>query len=1078
MTRTLTVNVLGGVGASRGEVAAAFPGLKERAVLALLALEAGRTVSVEQLIDGVWGEAVTDSVLSSLRVRVSRLRRSLDVLGAGPLVVSVPGGYRLDVPPDVVDAHRFTAAIRQARDAARGGDSPRALTVWREAMAAWGGEPLIGLGAVPFAPTRATGLLNQWLDAHELGVELELAAGDPLRVLDDAEQLAAAHPYRESAWGCLARLLYGVGRPADALARLAELRRTLRDDLGLDPSPELRALELAILDHAPELTVIVAPPGQHARVTSPAPRPGTAAKVPRDDWVARLAVAVTGGPVVLHGEAGIGKSTLTADLVAVRAAADLPTLRVGVRSEPQRALEVIAAIVDQLDSLAGAADWRAAMTERQAAVVAHLAGAAAPGELVPTSGDELFSAACELIAGGLRGTAVLLVVEDVHWLDASSSDVLDRLLLEPGVAMMLTSRRHPGEWGRGWSRARAIELTPFEAADVRAWLAMVAPDRVDDDRVAAMLRRSGGNPLLLSFAFTADGDDHAATTPAVADLVRERAGELSRRTRDAMALAALLGDEFPLDPLVRLRPTIEADLAAAADEGLVRLDAERRVGVFLHGLVAEALAEALPAGLRVAWHDELCRVLVAGGAAPGAIARHALGAAEIDPLRAARAALDAGRNQAEYFEWSMALDWARRGLAVVERSGLDGDRVVAGLRLLAGTCQRRAGGTPASAYADLLAAAEALSAAGDDELFVVTTTELCLHGHASNAGGVDARAAALYEQALLAAVDDVVRAPLLSAGAALMALSADAPRGRRLYAEAVATAGRSGDRGAQRAVLLNAHLGYEHPGDQRPRRRAAEWLAGDSDVEARWEGQFLGFGLALIDADRTAIDRSLAALRALTPVVRQRTRTGALLQIECVHAMLCGDIERADALAAEALEAVLAKYSESWATSVYAALLFPIREIQGRVAELAGPVAVLAAAAPGFVTWQAVAAYVGYAAGDDAMVAAALDALAGDQLALAEDLTWTGIATLLCRVAWYTQHRRLAEQLRTALVPFAEQMTWNGISTHGPVAAGLAFVADLLGDRRAVDLHLATAAALLDRLRAPHLWWRELDGLR
>ena len=413
-------------------------------------------------------------------------------------------------------------------------------------------------------------------------------------------------------------------------------------------------------------------------------------------------MAVTGGPVVLHGEAGIGKSTLTADLVAVRAAADLPTLRVGVRSEPQRALEVIAAIVDQLDSLAGAADWRAAMTERQAAVVAHLAGAAAPGELVPTSGDELFSAACELIAGGLRGTAVLLVVEDVHWLDASSSDVLDRLLLEPGVAMMLTSRRHPGEWGRGWSRARAIELTPFEAADVRAWLAMVAPDRVDDDRVAAMLRRSGGNPLLLSFAFTADGDDHAATTPAVAHLVRARAGELSRRTRtrwrSPRCSATSSRSTHSCGCVRRSRPISPPRLTRA---GTPRCRAARRR---VPPRPRRRGARRGPAGgLRVAWHDELCRVLVAGGAAPGAIARHALGAAEIDPLRAARAALDAGRNQAEYFEWSMALDWARRGLAVVERSGLDGDRVVAGLRLLAGTCQRRAGGTPASAYADLLA---------------------------------------------------------------------------------------------------------------------------------------------------------------------------------------------------------------------------------------------------------------------------------------------------------------------------------------------------------------------------------------
>ena len=304
-----------------------------------------------------------------------------------------------------------------------------------------------------------------------------------------------------------------------------------------------------------------------------------------------------------------------------------------------------------------------------------------------------------------------------------------------------------------------------------------------------------------------------------------------------------------------------------------------------------------------------------------------------------------------------------------------------------------------------------------------------------------------------------------------MALSADAPRGRRLYAEAVATAGRSGDRGAQRAVLLNAHLGHEHPGDQRPAARR-EWLAGDSDVE-RVGGQFLGFGLALIDADRTAIDRSLAALRALTPVVRQRTRTGALLQIGAC-AMLCGDIERADALPQR-------RWKRCWRSTASHGQRRCTPRCSSRFARskaasprLAGPVAVLRPrhrASSRGRRWLPTSA----SPPATAMVAAALDALAGDQLALAE--TPRGPGSPRCCVGWRgtpapPAGRAAADRART--VRRADDVERHQHASVAPASPS----SPTCSASRAVDLHLATAAALLDRLRAPHLWWRELDGLR
>ncbi len=524
----------------------------------------------------------------------------------------------------------------------------------------------------------------------------------------------------------------------------------------------------------------------------------------------------------------------------------------------------------------------------------------------------------------------------------------------------------------------------------------------------------------------------------------------------------------------RIRPHALAALREAADEGLVRLDGDDNA-TFLHGLIAEALTADVPRGLLVAWHDELCHALTAANAAPAAVATHTLGAADLDPHRATRACLAAASADALVFEWLAAVSWAGRGLDVAARFGIGGDVDEARLLELVGTGLRRTS-QPGSDVA-LLRAAERGREVGALDVVAGAVIELCLHGPTTQAGAVDERALRELEAALTLDLPAARRAELLAAGATLMTVSDHADRARALYLEAADTAERAGDPMTLRSVHLSAHLGLSHPADLHRRRVAAAALASFDDAEARWEAQFLRFGLCLIDADRAGVDAALAELRRLTPQVRQRERERGLLQVEAVHAHLTGDLVAAEQLAERALAACLEAFSESWSMSIYATLLFPVREVQGRLGELVGAVTALAAESPGFVTWRALTACVAGAAEDRELVDRELGVLTASGFELAEDLTWTAVATMLCRPIFWTRDVAAAAVLTSRLAPYAGQMSWNGLSTHGPVDAGLACLADVLGDVEGRTIHLAAARELLDRCGAPHLWWPELSQL-
>ncbi|WP_406073181.1 BTAD domain-containing putative transcriptional regulator [Micromonospora sp. NBC_01638] len=220
-------------------------GPRLRALLALLLLDAGRVVSAERLIDGLYGEHPPRGAANALQSQVSRLRQALPA-GHNPVEFH-PAGYRLAVDPDDVDAYRFERLAEAGRRALADGDWPRAATVLREALELWRGPALADVIDVAGAPAQTARLDELRLAAIEDRIEADLALGAHAALVAELRELVVAHPLRERSRGQLLRALSALGRPAEALAEFEDARRTLAEQLGVDPSAALAAIHLAVL---------------------------------------------------------------------------------------------------------------------------------------------------------------------------------------------------------------------------------------------------------------------------------------------------------------------------------------------------------------------------------------------------------------------------------------------------------------------------------------------------------------------------------------------------------------------------------------------------------------------------------------------------------------------------------------------------------------------------------------------------------------------------------------------------------------------------------------------------------------
>src|SRR6266542_1288145 len=250
--------VLGPLEVRDGDRSRPLAGAKQRALLALLLVNANHVVSRDRLIDELWGDEPPETAVTSVQVYVSRLRK---VLPAGTLLTRAPG-YLLEVAPQDVDLLRFERLLADARKA----DPERASRLLREALELWRGSALAEFEE-PFAQVEGARIDDLRLAALEERIEADLSLGRHADLIGELETLVAQHPHRERLRGQLMVALYRSGRQAEALDAYRQARAAL-DELGIEPSAELRQLEKAILTQDRALEI------QRIRVTEDITLPG------------------------------------------------------------------------------------------------------------------------------------------------------------------------------------------------------------------------------------------------------------------------------------------------------------------------------------------------------------------------------------------------------------------------------------------------------------------------------------------------------------------------------------------------------------------------------------------------------------------------------------------------------------------------------------------------------------------------------------------------------------------------------------------------------------------------------------
>ncbi|MGM1063299.1 BTAD domain-containing putative transcriptional regulator [Saccharothrix sp. Mg75] len=285
---------------------------KHRALLAALSLRAGRVVSIGELVSFLWGGSPPARTRGTLQTYVMRLRQ---LLGDPSLIRTTPDGYRLVVPPEHVDVHRFATTADLARQAARSGRPADAAELYAEALSLWRGPALADVPSESLRADEVPRLAERLLVVHEERNDVELALGNHERLVPVLRALTADHPLRERFWAQLMVALYRASRQAEALAAFRQVDRLLDEQLGIEPGAALRAVHQAILVGDPAL----AAPGE--RVDRDVPDdlpPDVPALVGREELVDRISRLVappsapgTAVPVVaLTGAPGVGKTAL------------------------------------------------------------------------------------------------------------------------------------------------------------------------------------------------------------------------------------------------------------------------------------------------------------------------------------------------------------------------------------------------------------------------------------------------------------------------------------------------------------------------------------------------------------------------------------------------------------------------------------------------------------------------------------------------------------------------------------------------------------------------------------------------
>ena len=928
--------ILGPLEVCDGDHSLPLGGAKQRALLAVLILNANRVVSVERLLDALWAERPPASGAKALHVYVSQLRK----LFTEDRVVTQPPGYLLRVEPGELDESRFEALREQAGSAA-----PRAAAdLLRDALSLWRGAPLADFTYDDFAQADIGRLVELHLSTIEQRIDADIELGRHLELVGELEGLVAAHPLRERLRRQLMLVLYRSGRQAEALDAYRSARSALVEELGIEPGRELRELERAILRQDPTLDFVALGDGVGQRGEAP-----RGAFVGREFELAELlsgldeTLAGHGRLFLLVGEPGIGKSRLGEELI---------------RDARGRGFQVLVGRCWEAGGAPAYWPWMQALRgyirdcETETLRSQLGAGAANLAQIVPELRERfpdlpelpaldgadarfrLFDATAQFLKTASRMRPLVLALDDLHAADAPSLLLLQflareladsRLLVlgalrdvDPLPGRMLT--RMLAELARE-PVTRRLSLAGLSETAVAEYVERTAAALVSPELVAALYQETEGNPLfvtetvrLLALEGVQRGaTEHGLAIPqSVRDVIARRLTHLSEQCNHLLELASVLGREFAQAVLARMTGVSEDELLEALDEAItarIVTDVPGAAGRlrFAHVLIRDTLYEGLATGRRVRLH----RLAVGAleklyGEEPGThlveLAHHSVAASDFHK------ALHYARRAADWTFAVLAYEEAARlyelALEAFEQAGARDESERAELLLSLGEAFARAGDRPSSKRA-FLAAAEIAKALGLSRLLARAAAGYGGRIVWARAGGDDKLVPLLEEALAVLPEDDAeLRSRLLARLAGALRDEHSRERREAFSREALALARRSGNLAVLAYALDGRTSAIIAPDTQAEvfelateMGRVAERI---TDHERVVHSHVHRLFAHILSGEMDEAERALAVVEPIAADLNQPAQRWLVYSAQADVALALGNVPEAEALVAKA----------------------------------------------------------------------------------------------------------------------------------------------------------------------------------
>ena len=1088
-------------------------GAKQRALLALLLLHANEAVSSERLVDELWGERPPATAAKALHVYVSQLRKLLEperAAGApSRLLESSASGYRLRIEPDQLDLHRFENLLARGRRALAGTNPGEAARLLGEALALWRGAALADLPYEPFAQAEIARLDELRLAAIEERIEAELQLGRHAELIAELEALVSEHPLRERLRARLMLALYRSGRQVEALEAYQQARRTLVDELGIEPGKEQRELEQAILRQDPALEL----PSVPAEAST---EPSRGTFVGREGELDELqegleeALRGHGGLYLLVGQPGIGKSRLAEELID-RARARGAEILIGRCWEAGGApaywpwVQSLRAYVrardpDQLRAEVGdGAPELAQLVPELRELFPRLTEPQSPES--EGARFRLFDAVATFLKAAAQARPLVLVLDDLHAADEPSLLLLQFLAREVTASRLLVvaayrdvdpTPRDPlaaalGELRREPTTHR-IALEGLAEPAVAEYVEVAAGRAPAEALVAAIHAETEGNPLfvgevvrLLAAEDRLDADDIEGL--AVPDGVREVIGRrlrfLSPECNSVLTLASVLGREFDLNDLARVSAIDRDGLLGLLDEAIDARVVSEIPGTigrfrFAHALIRDVVYEALTSARRVRLHravGEALENLYSSDPAPrlAELAHHFFEAVPGGHVeKAKRYAVEAAERSVGLLAFEEAVRLYRLALRLSESETERCELLIA-----LGETQARAGDT---------ASAKEFFHEGADLADVLGLPEQLARAALGYGGRItfdvsrdDDYLVTLLEGALTAIGDEdsTLRVRLLArlAGGPLRDASFPPERRVTLSKEALEIARRIGDPATLAYALTGYISSHLSPSSTQKQVELAteliEVAMGAGDRERALEGHESRQGALVELGEVTRAKADHAAMAKLADELRQPSQGWYVAVYSALFALLEGRLAEAEKLISDARS--LGERAHSWIAVVSFRLqLYVLRWEQGRLEEVQETVRRSVEEYPTYPIWRCVLAHMVAELGDEDKARETLEAIAADDFAgVPFDEEWLVSLGFLTETVRLLADARAAAVLYGLLFPYADRVavSYPDIST-GSVAHYLGILALTTGNWREAALHFEQALEVNERIGA------------